>query len=309
MVNLSTKRWRRLSLAATWLLCASSMADAQTVDATDVFAMAGLVAEEIELVREVMGRPFDDSPRLPASGVSEFEAYFQAQTLFRKANQLAREFAGAERVAAPPVPAGELQPSHTLAVVTAALKQVRLVKAALGVDEELQLQASNVGSATGVFMTILDANRQLNLLINVPIVPGDVFDQVTLAVLYSAAILGHNGVEDFVPEAAPFDGYKRPADVYGLLLRNAEVLSRVAENASVSILRLSTRRNIPDDIEPGHVYDVARILVAGLALLTDQLDAEDVFPTLDRPDLIFPTQVYARTTVLLQQLEQIEALL
>ena len=309
MVNLSTKRWRRLSLAATWLLCASSMADAQTVDDTDVFAMATLVAEEIELVREVMGRPFDDSPRLPASGVSGFEAYFQAQTLFRKANQLAREFAGAERVAAPPVPDGELQPSHTLAVATAALEQVRLVKAALGVDEELQLQASNVGSATGVFMTILDANRQLNLLINVPIVPGDVFDQVTLAVLYSAAILGHNGVEDFVPEAAPFDGYKRPADVYGLLLRNAEVLSRVAENASVSILRLSTRRNIPDDIEPGHVYDVARILVAGLALLTDQLDAEDVFPTLDRPDLIFPTQVYARATVLLQQLEQIEALL
>ena len=188
---------------------------------------------------------FDDSPRLPASGVSGFEAYFQAQTLFRKANQLAREFAGAERVAAPPVPDGELQPSHTLAVATAALEQVRLVKAALDVDEELQLQASNVGSATGVFMTILDANRQLNLLINVPIVPGDVFDQVTLAVLYSAAILGHHEVEDIVPEAAPFDGYKRPADVYVLLLRSADVLSRVAENSGVSVLRLSSRRNIP----------------------------------------------------------------
>ena len=308
MVNPSTNRRRRLSLATAWLLCLSSIAGAQSADDADVFAMATLVAEEIELIREVMGRPFDDSPRLPASGVSVFEAYFQAQTLFRKANQLAREYAGAERVAAPPVPDGELQPSHTLEVVTAALEQIRLVKAALGVDEELQLQTSNVGSATGVFMTILDANRQLNLLIAVPILPRDVFDQVSLAVLYSAAILAHNGVEDFLPEAAPFDGYRRPADVYGLLLRSANVLSRVAENSGVSVLRLSSRRNIPDDIEPGHVYDVARILVAGLALLADRLDAEDVFPTLERPDLIFPTQVYARATVLLQQLEQIEAL-
>ena len=305
----SINHFRHLSLAVVVFLCMSSIAEAQSIENPDVYAIASEVADEIELIREVMGRPFDDSPRLPASGVSQFEVYFQAQTLFRKSNQLAQEYTGAERVAAPPVPEGVLQPSDTHAVVAGALEQVRLVKEALGIDIEVPEQSRGSASATGVFMTILDTNRQLNLLLDVPILPRDVFDQVTLAVLYSAALLAHQGVEDYVPDAAPFDTYKRPADVYRLLLNSADSLSSLAEKSGVSVLRLSSRRNIPDDIEPGHVYDLARILVAGLAVLSDALDAEDVFPELARPEPIFPTQVYARGTVLEQQLEELDALL
>ncbi|MDE0000177.1 MAG: hypothetical protein OXQ89_20735 [Rhodospirillaceae bacterium] len=309
MAHPSTNRFRRFNVAAALILCMSSLAHAQSVENPDVYALASQVADEIELIREVMGRPFDDSPRLPATGVSQFEVYFQAQTLFRKSNQLAQEYAGAARVPAPPVPEGELEPGDTQTVVAAALEQVILVKEALGIDMQLPEQSRGSASATGVFMTILDTNRQLNLLIDVPILPRDVHEQVTLAVLYSAAILANLGVEDYVPDAEPFDGYRRPADVYRLLLNSADALSRMAEKSGVSILRLSSRRNIPDDIEPGHVYDVARILVAGLAIVSDALDAQDVFPDLEQPELIFPTQVYARATVLLQQLEQADTLL
>ena len=308
MEHLSIRQFRHLSLAAMVLLC-SSVAEAQSIENPDVYTLASRVADEIEVIREVMGRPFDDSPRLPASGVSQFEVYFQAQTLFRKSNQLAQEYAGTERVAAPPVPEGQLQPNDTHAVVAAALEQVMLVKEALGIETEIPDQSRGSASATGVFMTILDTNRQLNLLLDVPILPRDVFAQVTLAVNYSAAMLSHVGIEDYVPDAAPFDTYKRPADVYRILLNNADLLSSLAEKSDVSILRLSSRRNIPDDIEPGHVYDLARILVAGLALLSDALDAQDVFPELEQPELIFPTQVYARATVLQRQLEQLDALL
>ena len=309
MEHSTTARFRRFSVATAVFLCMSSLADAQSVENPDVYALAARVADEIELIREVMGRPFDDSPRLPATGVSQFEVYFQAQTLFRKSNQLAQEYAGTARIPAPPVPEGELAPADTLAVVAAALEQVTQVKEALGIDTQLPEQSRGSASATGVFMTILDTNRQLNLLIDVPILPRDVFEQVTLAVSYSAAILANQGVEDHVPDAEPFDGYRRPSDVYRLLLNSADVLSQLAEKSGVSVLRLSSRRNIPDDIEPGHVYDVARILVAGLAVLSDAMDAQDVFPDLEQPELIFPTQVYARATVLLQQLEQADALL
>ena len=305
----STTRFRRFNVAAAVFLCMHSLAGAQSVENPDVYAMASQVADEIEIIREVMGRPYDDSPRLPATGVSQFEVYFQAQTLFRKSNQLAQEYAGAARVPAPPVPEGELLPADTHAVVAAALEQVLAVKEALGIDLEIPAQSRGSASATGVFMTILDTNRQLNLLLDVPILPRDVYEQVTLAVLYSAAILSEQGVEDYVPDAAPFDGYKRPADVYRLLLNSADILSRLADRSGVSVLRLSSRRNIPDDIEPGHVYDVARILVAGLAVVSDAVGAEDVFPEMERPEQIFPTQVYARATVLLQQLEQADALL
>ena len=306
MRNFRTILIRRVGATALLCLCVISNSSAQTIGNPDVYAMASLVADEIETVREVMGRPFDDSPRLPASDVSQFEVYFQAQTLFRKANQLAQEYAGAERIAAPALPEGELQPADTHAVVTGALEQIGLVKDAMGIEAEGVIQTRTSASATGVFMTILDANRQLNLLIGVPILPRDVFERVTLAVLYSAAILSHGGAENLVPDVAPFDGYKRPADVYRLLLRSADAVSRLAERHDVSVLSLSSRRNIPDDIEPGHVYDVANILVGGLAALEGALGAEDVFPELELPELIFPTQVYARATILLQQLEQIE---
>ncbi len=296
---------RRVSVTVVLSLCVISNSAAQTIGNPDVYALASLVADEIEFIREVMGRPFDDSPRLPASNVSQLEVYFQAQTLFRKANQLAQEYAGAARIAAPALPDVELQAADTHAVVGAALEQIGMVKAAMGIDAEAEIQTRSSASATGVFMTILDANRQLNLLTGVPILPRDVFDQVTLAVLYSAAILSNQGAEDIVPAAAPFDGYKRPADVYRLVLRGVDTVSQLADRSGVSVLSLSSRRNIPDDIEPGHVYDVVRILVAGLAVVSDAMDAEDVFPTLERPDLIFPTQVYARATVLLQQLDRI----
>lgn len=309
MVNHSNNHLRLLNVTVALMLCASPITHAQSVNNTDVYNLASQVAEEIEYIREVMGRPFDDSPRLPVGDVSQLQVYYQAQTLFRKANQLAQEYAGTPRTAAPPVPDMELQASDSYNVVIGAQDQIRQVGRAFGIDTEAQIQERTTASTTGVFLTILDANRQLNLLINEPILPSDVFDQVTLAVLYSAAILAHGGAGNLVPEADPFDGYKRPSDVYALLLNNTDAMSQVAEAAGVPVLTLSSRRNIPDDVEPGHVYDIARILVAGLALVANALDVEDVFPELERPELIFPTQVYARATVLRQQLAQIDALL
>ena len=299
----------QLGAATAFLVWISPLSVAQTISNTDLHNLASQIAEEIEYIREVMGRPYDDSPRLPVGDVSQLEVYYQAQTLFRKTNQLAREYADIPRTAAPPVPDAELRPEDTYSVLTGVLDQVRQVEGVLGIDTEVEIQERTSASATGVFQTILDTNRQLNLLINEPILPRDVFGQVTLAVLYSAAILAHHGAEDLVPEAEPFDGYKRPGDVYALLLNSIDLLTRVATEAGVSVLTLSSRRNIPDDVEPGHVYDIARILVAGLAQVAGALDAEDVFPDLGQPELIFPTQVYARATVLRNQLEQIDALL
>ena len=302
-------RIHRFALPLCLGLSMCSTAWAQTIDNPDVFAVAAMVAEEVELVREFMGRPFDDSPRLPASDVSQHVVYFQAQSLFRKLNQLAQEQADAERMAAPPVPEGELTPADTIVVVEQALDQARAVKRALGIETEADVFPPTRSSATGTFMTLLDTNRQVNLLMDAPPRPPDVFGQVTLAAVFAAGILSHLGESEFLPDAPPFDGYKRPADVYGVLLQCAEILGRIGDESGAPTLHISPRRNIPDDIEPGHVYDISTILVGGLALVSSMLDAEDVFPTLETPDRIFPTQVYARANVLLQQLEQIEELL
>jgi hypothetical protein len=285
-----------------------STTDAQPIDNPTVFVLASEVAEEVELIREVMGRSFDDSPRLPASNVSQLEAYFQAQTLFRKANQLAQEIAGVPRLAATPLPEAAPQPADTHAVILQAREQVRLVSDALGIDTEVAVVPIGSASVTGVFMTIIDLNRQLNLLLDTPIAPSDVFEQVSLAVLYCAGILSTYGVND-IPPPEPFDGYRRPGDVYALLLQAIDQVSDISRDAGVDVLRLSTSRNIPDDIEPGHVYDIARILVSMLAMLADAVDADEVFPTLEEPLRIFPTQVYERATILERQLVQLAPLI
>ena len=75
-----------LPLSCTFALVALSMPAtfAQQIDNTNAYALANQLADEVELVRERMGKPFDDSPRLPVTGVTQTELYFQVQTLLRK---------------------------------------------------------------------------------------------------------------------------------------------------------------------------------------------------------------------------------
>lgn len=300
---------RRATLAPLWSLIALG-ASAQTIENKDVYVLANQLADEVELIREVMGRPYDDSPRLPVSQASAFEVFFQAQTLYRKANQLAHELAGVPRQLTPPPPDGEITPADVHALVASALEQIRLVKAEIGIEEDVPLAVREASiSPTGNFLIIIDINRQLNLLISTTIRSADVFEEVTNAAVYAAGILQRVTGQTALPEPV-FEGYKRPSDNYRRLLECIELVNRIAPKAGVSVLGISARRNLPDDVEPGHVYDIANILVADLALLAKAFDAEDVRPAPGpTPKHVFPSHVYQRTGVLLALLERLEAAL
>lgn len=297
-------------MGALTLAFSVSLAHAQRVDNVDVYVLADQLANEVELIREVIGRPYDDSPRLPVGGVTPAELYLQAQTLFRKANQLARELADAERATPPPAPDGEVQPKDTYEVVRAALEQILLVKRELTIEAAVPLeQRDDPIAPTGVFLVIVDVNRQLNLMIGDSARPRDVFEQVSVAVIYAAAVLAKHPGATQVPEAPAFDGHKRMDDVYTKLLTCIEIMSRVGPKAGVPVLRVSPRRNLPNNINSGHVYDLARILVADLAALADSVEAQRVSLGLTTPERVFPTQVFERAGILQQQLLALEALL
>jgi hypothetical protein len=257
-----------------------------------------------------MGRPYDDSPRLPVSNVSIVEVYFQAQTLLRKSNQLARELAGANALTPRDALDGEIRAADIYELVTVALEQVWLVRAELGITEPVVPQQRDTDiSPTGVFSTIIDSNRQLNLLLSDTIKSADVYEAVSLAESYSAAMLATRAPSVRIAPA-PFEGAKRPADVYERLLECVDIASRLAAKHGVSVVSLSTRRNVPDDIEPGHVYDLANIVVADLVVLARRLEAAPARaergPT---PKHIFPSHVYQRASTLKLQLEALETAL
>ena len=280
---------------------------AQNQDNAGAYALANQVADELELVRERMGRPFDDSPRLPVSAVSELELYFQTQSLLRKANQLAQELAGAAPRSPGPAPSGEIASSDVYALLDDALAQIRVAAEAIGISERTTFeQRVTTIAATGVFLVVIDVNRQLNQMLRVPIGDAEVFEEISAAITSASALLSTLPGATPVPEPPPFDGYKRPADVYQLLTECMDAMIRVAPKVGVEVLGLSARRNVPDDTEPGHAYDIARFLVADLGAFADARGVPRVRVTLPAPKHIFPTEVYAHAGILLRQLEQLE---
>ena len=293
--------------AAALLLLPVAAAHSQTIDNAAAYALANQVADELELVRERLGRPSDDSPRLPVSAVTELELYFQTQSLLRKANQLAQELAGAAPRAAGPVPSGEIDADDVHSLLDDALAQIRVAAEAIGITERATFEQRVTSiAATGVFLVVIDINRQLNHMLRVPIGDAEVFEEVSSAITYAASLLSTYPGTTPVPEQPPFDGHKRPADVYQRLTECLDAVIRVAPKIGVPVLGLSLRRNVPDDTEPGHAFDIARFLVADLAAFADARDAPLMRAPLPAPKHIFPTEVYARAGILLKQLEELE---
>ena len=296
---------------AVLLITVAPAIHAQEVDNRTIYLLANSIADDVELIREVMGRPYDDSPRLPASEVSALELFLQAQTLFRKGNQLAWEAGVAEREQSIAAPAGMISNADIFEIIEQAAAQVSFVKEALGIDTALEPMRRESGiSNTGIFMTIVDINRQLNLMLDETIRPRDVFNQVALVNSFAAGIITQLSPEARHPDLPSSDTHRSPAEVYAKLLECLDIVSRVARRVDgAQVMSLSSRRNIPDDIEPGHVYDIAQILVADVATVAVQLDADGQLLEFSVPARVFPTQVYQRAGLLEQQLGLIEQLL
>jgi hypothetical protein len=280
---------------------------AQGIDNAAAYALANQVADELEIVRERMGRPYDDSARLPVSAVSELELYFQTQSVLRKANQLAQELAGAAPRSQGPVPSGEVTAADVYALLEDSLAQIRLAAEAIGITERAAFEQRVASIApTGVFLVVIDINRQLNKMLRVPISDAEVFDEISNAITSAAALLAMYPGATTVPEAPPFAGYQRPADVYRRLTECMDAVIRVAPKVGVPVVGLSARRNIPDDTEPGHAYDLARFLVADLAAIAEAKSARRARVSLPAPKHVFSTEVYAHAGILLRQLEELE---
>lgn len=87
---------------------------------SDVFAHVALLRDELELVRSELGKPKNTRPEIEVVDVAPRGVFFQAQTLFRKADDLCFEVAR-HRATPPGIPKGEIRPEHVWLVVDAAL--------------------------------------------------------------------------------------------------------------------------------------------------------------------------------------------
>lgn len=239
----------------------------ETVQPGHVFARVSLLEAEIDLLRAEMGRPTDERKPLTISGAAPREVYFEALALFRKADRFSFERIGSQGVLPHPPAAADIQPADVRSVVDAALACVRAVKNRMNIPETANEPAADTSKQpSDVFAAISGVSRQLNLLLDNPFVPDDVFQQVTLALGYTAPLLAK--VSSAKPPALPdFARKKRPADVYRRLWDNFTTLRAIFGSLGLDCAELGDVPYSDDEVAPSDVYDLASLLVSELVYL------------------------------------------
>ncbi len=285
---------------------ASNQARSGQIASPDVFVHVALLRSELDLIRYAMGKPRDDRPELRVSDAAPREVFFQALTLVRKADRLAFEQLR-ERAPLPEPPIGEIRPADVFAVVDSALTRVRRVKEALGIaNQGRHIPRDPTKRPTDVFRSIVQANRQLNLLLDSEFNPSDVYEQVTLAISYASRLLARYPGVTTIPPPPPFERDKRPADVYRRLVGCFERTRLIAEGLSIQLLALEVGAEELAVVTPSDVYDVASLLVAELAHLHRQFgDVESPHETY-YPGRKLPSHVYQRAGILESQLIELQ---
>jgi hypothetical protein len=97
------------------------------IEAADVLVDVETVRQELGAIRFVIGRPTNQQPEIAVHGAAPPEVYFQALTLYRKAERLCFEHTRTHGTM-PVLPSGDIRPSDVYQVVDAALERIRASK-------------------------------------------------------------------------------------------------------------------------------------------------------------------------------------
>lgn len=272
-----------------------------------VFARVTVFRHELERLRVYMGKPIDKRSELGLQNAAPREAFFQAITLFKKANRLGFEITS-ENAPTPKSPDEDIQPAHVLTVVDAALDRIQHIQNRLGIAARMvEPTLDDAKTSTDVFCSIVQANRQLNILLSKKFSPSDVYQQVSLAMSYTFRLANYLAPTR-MPEAPAFAAGKRPADVYRKLLDCFHRIQAIAGISGINMLELAVSPADIESAEPSDVYDIASLIVSELAYLHGRLQDARLPYIVHPPGLKFPSHVYQRACLLETQLTGLQSL-
>ena len=261
------------AVAQEWLFSPPPISKRQvtldTIKPSDALSRVRVLSDLLEGIRQEMGKPKDLPRTRLAMNAHPHEVYFQALTLYLKSDRLALELTGSTGLQPIPVSPEEIRPYHTWLVVNAAFHRLLVIKDKLHIPENFPEQSSpNTTTPTDVGRAIVQANRQLNLMLEHRVSPSEVFQQVEAARRLAQHLLqGFPKAKTTYP-LPPFQRKKTPNDVFLQLIRCFERLEEFAKASGVSILHLdgTAARTVTADyqIQPGNVYDLATLILAEL---------------------------------------------
>lgn len=273
----------------------------------DVLARLQMLSAEVELVRREIGAPRDSRPGIVVKGAKPRDNFFQALSLNRKAQRLCLDLAGNEGSFPPSAPAPDLiKPADVLAVVDAAVSNIRRVKAHLGIAERSPESPPDQGKTpSDVFRSIVGVNRQLSLMLDTRPTPTMVFEQLTEAVGTANRLLARfpGAAEATAP---PFERGKTPADVHARLMRCMDDLRGIGKHSGSSTVEVDWNLP-PEQVAPSDVFDLATMLVAELHYLETRFPHAAASPALTDfpPGRKFPAHNVQRAGLLEAKLAEI----
>jgi hypothetical protein len=275
-----------------------------SVEPADCYQRAAQLAADIELIRHEMGRPTEARPAVTATGVSPRECWFQALSVFRKADRLCQDIARDPTAAIPHAPPlHAIKPGHVLAVIDAAGRELDEVKRALGITERRDPPAREASrTPSDVFAMLATVNRQINLLLERPFTPADVYQHVALAVAYAARL----GKQE--PPAPPaFVRGKRPADCYDKLSSCLEAARALVRRAGQPVIEKAPAAGGVEAVLPSDVYDLAALVLGEVAYLHALgSDPNPPYPFEGNvPGRKLPAHVWQLSSLLEQQLQHL----
>lgn len=270
----------------------------------DVWSRIVWVAEEAESLRRYLGKPLIEPLGLKVTGGALPELYVQAVMLHDLSHRLAFEHTGQSETTPASVAPNLVQPFHVWKMVNEAFAHLVLIKQTFGLSQTSQEKTPvKAVYIREVLQTLWGVNRQINLLLERPFAPRDVYRQVTQAVYYTARLIGQFPGVQRMPAPPPFAPNKQPKDVLTYLLTCYQLLSDIREQAGLKRLALDPTGINGSSIRPGDVFQVASLLVSELAALSQQISHP--FPVLRAidPGRKFPSHVYQRVGLLYAQLQ------
>ncbi len=277
---------------------------------TIAYQMVELVHDEIELIRKHKQTPVDTRASFPVEHVFPREVYFQALTLRQKAGRLCHETT--QFLLAPPAAVQfsipkTITPEDVYDIVNDAWSQIRCAKAGLNISEEIQ-QSAKQGTAktlTDVFKSIVQANRQLNLILEQPIEPGDVYAVVQHANAYIVDILDKLAPvwSLTAPTLPEYQAGKRPIDIYKQMLKNFRIIEQISKDSGIDMLSLGPEIQTP--ITTTDVFDLSSLILSELSYFATQLGINRIYRLESHPDKV-PSDVYQQAQIVEAHLEILE---
>ena len=152
----------------------------------------------------------------------------------------------------------------------------------------------------------MQANRQINLLLEQQVAPSDVFEQVTVGIGYASRMLEHVPDSTPIPQPDELEQGKVPSDVYQRLLLCLDHIHQIGETAGHSMLKLEADESLYAKAQPSDVYHLASLLVSELAYLHSQRRDLDDPPRVYYVGRKFPSDVYQRASILEKQLAALQ---